>query len=379
MRRILRVLLAVTIASAFASARSAIECPKFLREYTYEQYIKEFRKPQRTEAEHKERRALFEASRARVIAHNSQTSLWKMGINRFSDQTPAEKEAMSNKGYYGVKAAKGGVRSLRGVVKGAGALQLPHAIDFRTANPPILTAVKDQGECGSCWAHASVETMESHYAIATGNLFVLSQQQVTSCTQNPNECGGKGGCYGATHELAYDYVTSAGGIVQEWDFPYQSYWGNSPACSYKNYSDAFFDGYIAVKSNDILGMYEHLQHGPMSIMVDASAWSEYSSGIFNGCNYANNISLNHGVQLVGYGVDKSTATNYWIVRNSWDPSWGEAGFIRVWRAPDPQSEQCGWNVDPQNGSACKGQTAPEWACGMCGIGFDATYPVVRKV
>jgi cathepsin L len=377
MKKFLIALVASTVIASSASAHVTVEDVDAVRAYTYERYVKEFGKPHRTVTEHKRRRALFEATKAKVLKHNAEGHSWKMGINRFADQAPEEYEQMRNKAYGAVKASGAGLKSRRRVAEGTGKVPLPKRVDYRTALPPVLTAVKDQGQCGSCWAHSSTETMESHWAIANGGLFDLSQQQITSCTPNPDQCGGTGGCMGATHELAYDYATNAGGVTEEWVFPYQSYWGTWPACNFSDQPHAAFDGYVQVKSNDITGLYEGLLNGPMSVMVDASEWNTYSSGIYAGCSYAKNISLDHGVQLVGYGVDPTLGLNYWVIRNSWNPTFGEAGFIRILRAADGESEACGWNVDPWNGSACKGQTAPQWACGMCGVGFDATYPIAK--
>merc|ERR1719282_908855 len=76
----------------------------------------------------------------------------------------------------------------------------PSSIDWREKN--AVTAVKDQGSCGSCWAFAATSTMESHYAIASGKLLTLAPQAYVNCVTNPNSCGGTGGCEGATHEIA---------------------------------------------------------------------------------------------------------------------------------------------------------------------------------
>jgi cathepsin L len=201
---------------------------------------------------------------------------------------------------------------------------------------------------------------------------VLSQQQISSCTPNPQQCGGTGGCNGAIAELAFDYVKTTG-IAQEWTDPYTSYWGVTPACGTPAYQVVNISGYTAVAHNDANAVAEALAHvGPLAISVDASSWNDYETGIFSGCSYAKNISMDHAVQAVGYGHDYESGMDYWIVRNSWNAGWGEAGFIRLFR--NVTSTACGWNVDPANGDGCKGQTAPEWACGMCGIAYDTLYP-----
>uniref|UniRef100_A0A7S1Q9J2 Uncharacterized protein n=1 Tax=Neobodo designis TaxID=312471 RepID=A0A7S1Q9J2_NEODS len=365
------------IAALLLLGFAAAARPKWheLEGYTFERYIKDFGKPHRRgTVEHAKRKALFEAALARVQQHNSEGHSWKKGVNKFSDWTPEE-----------LKSLRGLKRSMKQhvqtaperihTVASAGGAPLPKFVDWRTANPPVLTAVKDQGQCGSCWAHAATESIESHVAIATGELYVLSQQQITSCTPNPQECGGSGGCNGAIAELAFDYIKGKG-QQQEWTYPYTSYHGNSGTCQAITEPVVNISGYTKVAHNDADAVAHALAHaGPLAISVDASEWSDYETGVYSGCKY--NISMDHAVQAVGYGFDYGLGVDYWIVRNSWSPGWGEAGYIRLLRTPG--NTECGWNVDPGNGDGCKGQTAPEWACGMCGIAYDTLYPNFAKL
>jgi cathepsin L len=91
---------------------------------------------------------------------------------------------------------------------------LPDHVDWREKG--VVTAVKDQGGCGSCWAFAAAATLESHIAIETGTLFNLAPQEFVSCMPNPNKCGGAGGCQGATVDMAFDWMEKKGGIVSEY-------------------------------------------------------------------------------------------------------------------------------------------------------------------
>ena len=90
--------------------------------------------------------------------------------------------------------------------------------------------------------------------------------------------------------------------------------------------------------------------GPIAVSVDASTWHSYSSGIFDGCNQSN-PDINHAVVLMGYGYDELTNQDYWLVRNSWSASWGEAGYIRLARNGDYEQELCGIDSTPQDGYA----------------------------
>merc|ERR1712108_81816 len=103
--------------------------------------------------------------------------------------------------------------------------------------------------------------------------------------------------------------------------------------------------------------------GPLAVSVDASAWGSYEEGIFDGCNNVN-PDINHAVQLVGYGTDENSGENFWLVRNSWGPSWGENGYIRLKMYDSPP---CGVDLYPQDGTACDGGPANVTVCGNCGI------------
>jgi cathepsin L len=255
----------------------------------------------------------------------------------------------------------------------SGLKALPSSLDYRQHFPPVLTAVKDQGQCGDCWAHSVTEAIESSYAMLTGQLFVLSQQQVTACTPQYGSCYS---CDGNYPVLAYEYAVE-NGITEEWIYPFSSYTGNNVNCSATPYIQTpvntivNISGYTMVGNNsqeDFVSALNEL--GPLSILVDASSWSSYESGIFNGCDYSQNISLDHAVQVVGYGEENGT--EYWIVRNSWAASWGELGFIRLLKTRVPQ---CGWNVGAAYPSDCTGSgPSATWSCGECGILFSPTFP-----
>jgi cathepsin L len=248
---------------------------------------------------------------------------------------------------------------------------LPKSVDWRKHG--IVSTVKDQGHCGSCWAFASTATIESHVAKNTGLLFDLSPQQIAMCSPNPNECGGTGGCEGATHELAFEYLSGSSGIYSEFQYGYQGYYGADSACAIPSGSPAAtIDGYVRLPENNYVALMNAIATvGPIAITVDASNWHAYESGIFSGCNQVN-PDLDHGVVLVGYGQEDGHG--YWLIRNSWNANFGEAGYIRIARTDDEQ-HLCGSDITPQDGTACKNETVPVTACGTCGILYDTSYPL----
>jgi len=240
-----------------------------------------------------------------------------------------------------------------------------------------VSAVKDQGHCGSCWAFASTATVESHVAISTGLLFDLSTQQVAMCAPNPDACGGVGACEGSTAELAFEYLTGSTGFYQEYQYSYASYYGQDFACTIPSTDStlpvAAIDGYIKLANNDYNSVMNALATiGPLAINVDASTWHAYESGIYNGCNQAS-PDVNHVVVMVGYGEDANG--KYWLVRNSWSPTWGEQGYIKLLRADSQKEEVCGSDVTPQDGVECSGSDAPVEVCGTCGAIYDSSFPL----
>jgi C1A family cysteine protease len=201
------------------------------------------------------------------------------------------------------------------------------------------TPVKNQAQCGSCWAFSATEQIESDSMRTLGTNYVLSPQQIVSCDHTAFGCGG-----GWT-EHAYNYVSRTGGLETDADYPYTSATGNSGTC--KSNSDDYkvtVTKYYTVQGENQMAQYMQ-STGPLSVCLDASSWQTYRSGILPASQCGN--SVDHCVQAVG--VDTSS-NGYWKVRNSWGTSWGEKGFIRL---------QYGTNT--------------------CDITNDPTYVAVKKV
>ena len=138
---------------------------------------------------------------------------------------------------------------------------------------------------------------------------------------------------------------------------------------------AFVRGYETLPHNDKGAIMKHLAKvGPLSITVSATGFQFYKSGVYNGCNYTDQVVLNHGVQLVGYGTDPDHKLgDYWLVRNSWGEHFGEGGYIRIKRQLKPT---CGVDPEPSEGTGCSYDGFDlQKVCGSCGILFDAAYPI----
>jgi len=177
------------------------------------------------------------------------------------------------------------------------------------------TSINDQGYCGSCWAFASVQQIESD-AIRQGYSNTsqkLSAQQIVSCCT-------EGDCTGGNPSDAYIYVSEQGGVVKESEYPYHSYHGDTGTCKTKLTEDL----QITVKSFYVLSKEEDmidyvLSTGPLSICIDATTWNTYTGGIMRTCG----TDVNHCVQAVGVDTDEK----YWIIRNSWGSLWGVNGLL----------------------------------------------------
>jgi cathepsin L len=334
--------------------------------YTFEQYVVDFGFNYTAE-EQPVRKWVFEKRLEGILAHNrDSSSTFKENVNKFTALTDVEMNKF--KGYNRAQARA--MKTLWSTATPVNSTGYPASLDWRTKG--AVTKIKNQESCGSCWAFASTETIESHVQIATGKLLDLSPQQITACTPNPDQCGGTGGCSGATAELAFDYISKNGGLATAADYPYTAGGGNTGSCLKKPLA-ATVTGFTKNKENDLDGLMAAVQLGPVSISVDAS-WGAYSEGIFDGCS--KNAIIDHAVQLVGYGEDNGN--KYWIVRNSWGEDWGEGGYIRLKRF-DSSDAHCGTDNEPGNGSGCKGGPPSVKVCGMCGILYDTCYPTGAKL
>eukprot|EP00929_Paragymnodinium_shiwhaense_P002714 TRINITY_DN102_c0_g2_i1.p1 TRINITY_DN102_c0_g2~~TRINITY_DN102_c0_g2_i1.p1 ORF type:complete len:358 (+),score=68.82 TRINITY_DN102_c0_g2_i1:105-1178(+) len=311
-----------------------------------------------TGVEYYARKDIFEANKEKVIAHNKEYEAgkhtWFMRLNHMADLTESEFRKM-----HGRRNGDSWGASATATLQDQAPAANPESVDWRTKG--VVTPVKNQGGCGSCWAFASTETMESHLAIATGTLVVLAPQAYVNCVENPKKCGGTGGCEGAIAEVAFN-TSSELGLPLETALPYQ---GHDGKCS--SYKPAAKNhGYVKLPANDAKALETALAtKGPIAISVAASQWMMYGGGVFAGCTGSQGADLNHAVQAVGYTED------YWIVRNSWGPGWGEKGYIYLSRAKDSVTAE---DTSPGDGVACAPYPKTQTVAGECGVLSDSAYP-----
>jgi len=269
-----------------------------------------------TAAEVPTRYANFKASLARAEALQSSSSDAQFGITKFSDMSVEEFRSvilMKNKI---AESEQEAVPATTLLAPGA-----PATFDWRDKD--AVTPVKDQGQCGSCWAFSATEAVESAWILkghATSKTIDLSAQQIVDC-----DTDGVQGCNGGFTESAYKYIAGAGGQEQIPDYPYTAKDGK---CKFEvSKVDAKISTFTAIPKDET-ALTGHLSStGPLSICLDAAHWQDYKSGVLSSlqCCPFIKCQMDHCVQLVGYN---STASNpYWIVRNSWNTDWGVAGYI----------------------------------------------------
>jgi len=325
-----------------------------------------------TPAEEALRKQIFAQNLVKIEEHNSRGLTWTEEVNKFTDLTKEEFKTLYASGRTPTRGPRASTnyQDIQDVVSA-----LPDEVDWRTEG--VITKVRDQGFCGSCWAFASSSVMASYAVInnRSHELLEISPQHLVSCVPNPLKCGGTGGCQGSIEALAFTYA-SLFGVVTEDDYPYASQWGeNDDHCDFdaKTMDAAVMTmGWQSLPHNDAAAVMEHLANvGPLSTSVAASSWSSYGGGVFDGCDYDSDMVSNHAVMLVGYGVDE-TLGDYWLIKNSWGDSWGENGYIRLRRQETPQ---CAIDYSPLDGSGCvDGGVESVVVCGTCAVVSENSYP-----
>ena len=358
--------------------------------YTFEAYTADFGKRYSSAREEADRRAIFNARLQSIVAHNSRRPAprYLKGVGELTDRTDAERAALlGGRGITATTAsALTNVTSISATHRG----RRPAAVDWRACSPysdselcplgarpaaPIVTAVKNQGHCGSCWAFASTAALEAHLSLATGRHETLSPQHLVSCAPNDDKCGGTGGCAGSTADVAYTWLAKSGGLASAFSYGYSSGTeGASGKCDVGRTAPlAALTGIAKPRSNDYEALLDAVATaGPVAVNVYASAWHDYESGVYDGCGYDADIELNHVVVLEGYGTDAATGDDYWLIRNSWSTSFGELGYIRLLREKSPM---CATDSTPGSGWDCAPYPKRVSVCGQCGVAYQPTYPV----
>lgn len=268
---------------------------------------------------------IFAESLARVEARNAQEGNAIFGVTKFSDLDEEEKKAYRNY----ARRNDSSVRTTS--VLSAFASDAPDAFDWRDSK--IITRVKNQKQCGGCWAFSSTMAVESAWANAGNELTEFSVQQMLSCDDGE----GDSGCVGGDPTYGYRFVKTNGGLASQSAYPFDDKQvDDTDKCKEVAVKGGFVDGfdyatrpctsgYCTRQDEDTL-LKNLVESGAPSICLDASAFDDYVKGIMTEASCSSAAAKqDHCMQLVGY--DKSGDVPYWIVRNTWDSDWGIQGYV----------------------------------------------------
>ncbi|NXX78394.1 CATL1 protein, partial [Urocolius indicus] len=278
------------------------------------------------------RRVVWEKNLQRIQQHNQEERQglhpFRLAMNHYGDLTDEEFNQLLN-GFTPAWWEKP-----EPIFQASEALKTPAEVDWRAKG--FVTPVKNQGHCGSCWAFSATGALEGLVFKQTGQLVMLSEQNLMDCSRKL----GNSGCQGGYMSRAFQYVHDNGGLNSEHVYPYTG--RDTSSCRYDPRDRAAnCSGVRLVAPGSEAALEQALAAvGPVSVAVDASSFHFhfYKSGIFSSVFCSQRV--NHGMLAVGYGTSQEQGHNvsYWILKNSWSEVWGEQGYIRLLK---DAGNQCG--------------------------------------
>ncbi|XP_006660790.1 ervatamin-C-like [Oryza brachyantha] len=275
-----------------------------------------------------------------VEKFNSMSDGYKLADNKFADLTNEEFRAkmLGFRPHVAIpQTLNTCISADRAMLGESGDDVLPKSVDWRKKG--AVVPVKNQGDCGSCWAFSAVAAIEGINQIKNGELVSLSEQELVDCDDEAVGCGG------GYMSWAFEFVVGNRGLATEASYPYHAAGGACQAAKL-NESAVSIAGYRNVTPSSEPDLLRAAAAQPVSVAVDAGSFmfQLYGSGVYTGPCTA---EVNHGVTVVGYGEAEPTdaagggGAKYWIVKNSWGPEWGDAGYILMQRDAGVASGLCG--------------------------------------
>lgn len=277
-------------------------------DYKFMEFVSQHGRSYATKAEFEFRSNIFKNKLAEIEEYNNSQNTSRVGVNQFSDRTAAEMKKMN--GYKPSDRARN--------ITVLSEVDAPTSVDWRTAG--AVTPVKNQGQCGSCWAFSTTGSVEGAMFLKTKSLQSYSEQQLVDCSG----AYGNMGCNGGLMDNAFQYIEK-NPLELESAYPYTAMDGSCKYVSTKG--SGLVKAFTDVTPNSPAQLTAAIALAPVSVAIEADqiAFQSYTSGVITkGCG----TNLDHGVLAVGYGTD-ATAGPYFIVKNSWGASWGNKGYVNI--------------------------------------------------
>ncbi|KAL0849604.1 hypothetical protein ABMA28_013863 [Loxostege sticticalis] len=309
MLKVLLFLVVCCVAAVWSAPKAPYDLN--LADQLFEEFVVKHNKQYEHEEERQMRFNIFKDNLNLINQRNRNSKTATYGINRFTDMRL--EEVLQKHTCLNYKSVTDD--SCPPADFSPGSDPVPESFDWRDKKK--VTGIKDQGQCGSCWAFSATGNLEGQYAIKHNELKAFSEQQLVDCDRNDH------GCDGGLMGQAFNWLQDNGGIESESDYPYKAKDGK---CKFdKSKVVATVSGCVAFNGTDENVLKKILvSTGPLAIGVNANDFITYDGGVLEDCQGGN---LNHGVLLVGYG--KEDDVPYWIIKNSWGTGWGEDGYVRV--------------------------------------------------
>ncbi|XP_055382789.1 putative cysteine proteinase CG12163 isoform X2 [Condylostylus longicornis] len=290
-------------------------------EHLFEKFQKKFYRNYENEFEKQKRYQIFKSNLLKINQLNKrEQGTAKYGLTEFADMTTTEYKMRTGLLYDPDN------NDIGNPIANIPNIDLPKEFDWRTKN--VITEVKDQGTCGSCWAFSTVGNIEGLHAIKAGQLEEYSEQELVDCDTLDK------GCQGGLMDNAYKAIDQLGGLELESEYPYEAH---KDKCSIdKSKIRVKVKGGIDFPKNETAMALWLVKNGPISIGLNANAMMFYKGGISHPWKLlCRPGAIDHGVLIVGFGVAEFPVYNktlpYWIIKNSWGKNWGEQGYYRIYR------------------------------------------------
>lgn len=293
----------------------------------FEEYIGKYAKNYVTLEEYNFRKSIFDSNMEYVRRENAKGHSYILGATQFADWTLEEfKSILGYKPMRPFRELNGEEETILGDYE---------SIDWNQAGD--VSAVPNQGSCGSCWAFSAVAALESAHAVHGDGLFKFSEQQLVDCDPQSN------GCNGGEMYYAFQYYEQHGACLEK-NYKYTARDGTCKDSTCDTDSSSI-SSYVLIQDNDPSEIHDNLQYGPHSIGVAAGSivWQLYFGGVVHESEeFICGHNLDHGVLLTGYNSENQS----WAIRNSWGTGWGDHGYIHIYDNNKKNSYGvCGVNME----------------------------------